>query len=721
MYREGERHIEPRRPEGVITSWCQLRATVGRSPGATRQLFWPQLCRPSTLLLTAFAFGFSPPTLADGGVAFTDIATVPDSGIHFERTPSPRIANADAIRAQGLVALDDFLNWPIKAHGNPGVALLDFDRDGDLDIYVANGPGTANSLYSNQLVDTGNLFFEDVALGAGVAATAQDSQGICFGDTDNDDDLDLYVLGAAEPNLFFENNGDGTFTDVTHLSEVGEGTHNSFECTMGDVDGDGLLDIYVGNTYRNPEVQIGVLAEPYAFNEHNTLLMNHGDNLFIDESDARGVREIQAHPPGTADATLMVAMADLDHDGDMDILIGSDQGGIPGADFGGVDRGLIHPFINDGNGFFTDRMFEAGTDKIGGWMGVALADFDCNGTLDFFASNFGQYARQVLPTPALRNEFDSRWFLNNGDGTFADPGVGSLGATPFGWGAATADYDNDGDQDIIFHGGLDLGLAIEATNPGSILTNQGCGGNFTLDTMALAGSTNHSARGVQGVAVGDLDQNGFVDIISVANWTVPEQTLVPLAPENAAWDGKAFFVPTFAPTQDPVTFAFTGIVPQNGNLSVELNDGANGNRWIEVHTRGSIGTTDLGAVNRDGIGAQVSVTPRRGVTTMRPVVGGGSFSSQDALALGFGLGDARWARVDVVWPGNVRNRLHRVKAGSRLVFPEIPCSIDGDWDSFQDYKTCVGQSLADLVAADVLSPRQAIRFKISAILGFFGF
>ena len=117
--------------------------------------------------------------------------------------------------------------------------------------------------------------------------------------------------------------------------------------------------------------------------------------------------------------------------------------------------------------------------------------------------------------------------------------VGSLArATPFGWGTSAVDYDNDGDTDVIFHGGLDVGPAIEAANHGVVLSNPGCSALFEADFEALAGSTDHGRRTVHGMAVGDLDQDGFMDVVSVSNFNIPADV------ELALLDG---FGPPFDP------------------------------------------------------------------------------------------------------------------------------------------------------------------------------
>ena len=144
----------------------------------------------------------------------------------------------------GTVAAADVPLAPIKSRGAPGVALLDYDRDGDLDIYVTNGPGTPNSLYRNLVSERGEVRFKDVAERAGVDATDQDGTGTCFGDIDNDGDHDLLVLGYNEPHRLFENRGNGRFRDISAASGIshadGATVHSSpVRLTVGPAEGNG--------------------------------------------------------------------------------------------------------------------------------------------------------------------------------------------------------------------------------------------------------------------------------------------------------------------------------------------------------------------------------------------------------------------------------------------------------------------------------------------------
>jgi hypothetical protein len=655
--------------------------------------------------------------LSAAAVTFEDIAAGGGAGLTYSRTPSARLAILDGIAADGLLDLiAEYPNLPYKTHGAPGVAVWDYDNDGDLDLYVTNGPGTPNSLFRNQLQETGLLTFEDVAQAAGAALTAQDSQGVCYGDVDNDRDLDLFVVGY-KGNLLLENQGDGTFEDITAASGTGGPGTVSVSCAMGDVNGDGLLDVLIANAFDfQSNIAYGV---PFTYNEHDQLLVNQGGNVFADESNASGITDLAGLPvPGAALVSWAASLLDLDLDGDLDAVIAQDQHSNL------TDVGFPRIFKNDGTGHFTDATAAVHMNRVGEWRGLAFGDVNCDGRFDIFVSNVGDYV--FFPGFYAPGTWASRWFLGQSDGTFADPGVGSLTTTPTGWGAAMSDYDNDGDTDIVYHGGWEFTVFWDESNPGVLLENQGCSASFTWDSAALAGSTNHLDRNVEGLATGDFNNDGFTDVVTVSSFDVPPGSLrIPLfsAPLGSPFDATATFVPTALPSaSNPIAFDWLGAPQSPGTLAVEINSG-NANHWAAfdlLGTRGLVANqVSSGRVNRDAIGAVVRFTPEGGQPTLTPVLGGSSYASQSSLTVTAGLGAAVRGTVEVLWPGGVKNRLYDVAASERLVLPEIPCSFDSAM-SRKSYDKCVKESLKDLrhPHVDVLTHAEAERLEASALRAF---
>jgi hypothetical protein len=678
--------------------------------------------RKHLALVTAILCLFPAFVRADGGVTFTNIAANDGAGITYRRVGTPgRLAVADALFNQLLPASVPVNTWaartPQKAHGAPGVAVFDFDNDGDLDIYVTNGPGKANSLYSNQLKETGRVSFIDVAETAGVTATSQDSSGVCFGDLDNDAFQDLYVTGIGEDNILYHNNGNGTFTDITATAGIAAGSAHHSGCAMGDFNADGLLDIAISNTYNSwdrRDPQFVQALDPAL--EPNQLFMQDRSNSnkihFVDASATSGIQKIVGLPGGSF--TWSVAAVDINQDGYTDILFTDVQGLFPPDP--SKDRGYNRLFLNDGTGHFTDVSYQVKLNKNGSWMGLAFGDFNCDGNMDFFSTNIGPWLGNL--------ESQARWFLGNKDGTFEDPGVGDLKAIPFGWGAVATDYDNDGDQDIIYYGDDDVLTVIAMDNPGTILQNPGCSAKFKLDLNAL--KTDHRLREVNGVAKGDFNNDGFEDIATVAQFRIVPQPewhfpfyLVPAVGKfGTPLDDIATIEVQMTGRLNPGTLTYTHPKILRGDLAIEMNSANNGNGWVAVQAVGSFGTLPKAKSNRDGIGAVLKFTPEGGKTVITPIIGGGSHASQSYLNAEFGLGSASKGMVDILWPGGTRNRLYDVANGERVKVPEIPCSYSASWRNADQYNACVRDALNRLTQAKVISRAERNRLFSSAARAF---
>jgi len=691
-----------------------------------------KLCSFAALLVSGSAF-------ADQPVSFHDV-TPGTPMAEFRKTPPVIAEEAEMLHQQSLIApitFDEVILGPMMPRGLPGVAIFDYDRDGDLDMYVTNGPGSANALFHNELEETGVATFINVSESAGVQAIEQDSYGTCFGDIDNDGDHDLMVLGREEANILFDNLGDGTFAQL-HSAVIDGNNLSSNSCSMGDFDNDGLIDIIVANGFDQAD-SLAIGAIPYDLNQPNQLLRNIGNKTFEDISHSSGILNNVGYPSGAHGISWAVASVDVDSDGDADIVILDDQGGILAARHGGEDRAYIHIFINDGSGHFIDQPLIQNAYSASEWMGVSTGDLDCNGTVDLFASSFGDYASAQLGAPYYKGGSASRAFFGNGDGSFNDSGAPiddnnggyttNNESTAFGWGNAIFDADNDGDNDVLYHGGLDAaGLAVVADNPGILLVNEGaCSGKLTWDPDAI--NTDHLTRNVRAVAVGDVDGNGFPDIATVSSLTTPPE--LPLEPMftqyGDALDDSTYIVnimsPVIGPAGDP-GFVWNGYENGFGDFKLELNTG-NENHHITVDVQGNAGLVDNGRVNRDGIGALISFTPghnhhnrnakHQGITSLQAVVAGSSHSSSHALRKTFGLGSARFGTLDILWPGGTKNRLYKVRAGEHIVMPEIPCNYEAKLNKKRDYTKCVSSTLNTLYREGHIDRKFKTRLYTSAM------
>ncbi len=669
-----------------------------------------------TKLASALLLAFGGNAVAvDSGVTFHDVAADTSKGISYKRLASPGVEGWNTLKRSGVVSMQDMLlGVPTHAAGSPGIAILDFDNDGDQDIYVTNGPGKANSLYSNQLTETGAATFVDVAATAGVELTLNDGTGTCAGDIDNDGDSDLMVVNVGSENHLFENNGNGTFTDIAQSSNTGVDIRYSAGCTMGDANGDGLLDIAIANTYEGWNDRWPLMLPQYAERkEVNQLFINKGNNTFADVTETSGFGNIKA-------ITWGIAFIDIDGDGDADLVTADDQGPQAPAKYGGVDFGYIRIYKNDGAGNYADVTVESGTDQFGAWMGLSFGDVNGDGLLDIFSTNVGDYLavqlNGILPFKSVPEEWNSAVFVQEADNTFTRMDNGSAGTSTFGWGSSMKDFDNDGDTDMVYYGGLSFGAFVDASNPGSFLINDGTG-DFSYDADAL--SMEHNRRTVKGVASNDLNNDGYPDIVSVSsqNWPA-EYPLMPFMDLGGEFDGKAFTMPSMLPADVndmSKGFVWSGMDPEEGNLSVEISNAESGNNWVKINPVGTVGLTDSSKVNRDGLGAIFSFTAKNGDVTTVPVVSGGNYSSSESTEVIFGMAAETVGVIDVMWPGGVRNKLTVRGSKQTLNFPEIPCSYADTSSTFRDYAKCAWVSLREINQAGAINYGEYLNLGFSAM------
>ena len=386
-----------------------------------------------------------------------------------------------------------------------GLALFDYDGDGLIDVYLLNGaplPPNAesrthqpNRLYRN----LGNWRFEDVTEHAGVGDLGY-GLGVVAGDTDNDGDMDLYVTNFGN-DVYYSNNGDGTFSDQTADAGLSDGGKFGAGACFLDIDGDGDIDLYCANyqafTFdKHFQQRIGEhLYHPGPKDfpaEYHLLFENLGDGTFRDISEQSGIR-VQAAPG------MGVIAGDFNGDGWPDIFVSNDSF----ANFF---------FINDGKGRFTDEALISGLafDRLGkanGNMGVDSGDFDNDGKVDLFTTTYQD------EMPVLYRQIDSGLFEDATNTARIAPGL----YPHVKWGTGFVDFNNDGHKDLYVACGhffdnikyLDDRTAVKVHN--YVLANQG---NRTFVDASLSTKSDVSPiESSRGAALDDLDNDGRVDIV----------------------------------------------------------------------------------------------------------------------------------------------------------------------------------------------------------------
>lgn len=658
---------------------------------------------------------------------FKNIAKNGKYGLKYTRVPSRTHAAWQNTLKQSLTKPLPFLSavhWPWATHGQPGVAVGDFNGDGIDDIYVTNGPGAANSLFINQLPSKGKLKFREVARRAGVESKSHDSTGVCYGDLNGDGRTDLVVLSEFDSNQIYLANPDFTFREINWKSATGDDSkHPSASCSIGDVNGDGKLDLLISNGVPRGNY-LACLAVPWDRNSPNQLFINTGapgtyDLSFSDKSKSSGINDFGGDvPAGKFTPTWVATLVDIDLDGDLDIVVADDQCGHPTKPENnaiGANRGAIRVQYNDGTGNFKSRTMKpvnavANNRRPGGesWMGLGFGDFNCDGKMDFFGSNFGDYhsakvafGEGRIPDGKVGHD-SSRWFIaDNSAQGFTDASIAETGVTVFGWGNAVMDYDNDGDQDIVMVGSLDEPRAAGSDNPNIILKNDGCKAKFSLDLTSL--QPTGRVRNYNGLAMGDFDMDGYPDVVAASGYVSDRKKLSKVYRFKSPLDKTAYFTDILTLNKDK-TFTWTGKTLSNGDMMVQMNRPMDKTMcWMSVRPLGSQGLVKGGKVNRGALGSTIIVKPKTLPPVMAPIVSGESYGSQHSPRRNFGLGAGCEGMVDILWPGNVRNRLYTVKNKEMLTLPEIPCSYTGAWSSEDAYRDCVRNAVSELVEKDIVS------------------
>ena len=411
----------------------------------------------------------------------------PSSSDNAPQAPVDHLQFSEIALAAGLSYVHGFRSNGPSELSVAGVAVGDYDNDGWLDLYIAQGDTGSNLLYRNQS-QGGDFEFADVAQSAGVQMSFGDTTcGPAFVDYDGDGDDDLFVGGILyNPPRLFSNDGDGTFTDVTVAAGLSIlRRENNVSQAFGDYDKDGDLDMFIGHwTFT-----IGEL--PTDSTQH--LWRNNGDGTFSDVSNETLVGAIVLEGPN--DFTFTPNFADIDNDGDLDLLVVADNGTSQVLINNGDQGGGLYTFSN-----VTDK--NVITDEAG--MGTAVADFDHDGDLDWFVSSISE------EDSSFRT--GNRFYENIGNGIFTDSTARARVRTGYwGWASCAADFNNDGHLDIFHVNGL------TRVDPSRLFIANG-DGSFTEYSEPLGLIDNKQGRGV---VCFDGDQDGDIDVFVANNGDAP--------------------------------------------------------------------------------------------------------------------------------------------------------------------------------------------------------
>ena len=558
-------------------------------------------------------------------VAFAD-----DTRIRFE----------DVTRSAGVTFMHQspvfsprFRNlMPWLTAGGAAVAVGDYNNDGLDDIYFVNSRiGSKNQLYRNE----GGFRFVEVAAAAGVDLVNQSEDTGVSGfalwfDYDGDGWQDLLVLRFGMPALF-HNNRDGTFTDVAARAGLNR-YMNAFAAVAFDYDHDGKLDLYIAgffpekNFFHPSDTKVLMESWETARNGgRNVLYRNNGDGTFTDVTEQAGVQDT-----GWANA---VGVGDINNDGWDDIYIANDFG----ADV---------LFKNLGNGKFQNISKTAiGVDTKKG-MNAEFGDYNNDGLLDIYVTNM---------TEAYLQECNMLW-RNNGNETFTDvsqeTGVCDTG---WGWGAKFLDADNDGDLDIYVANGF------VSAGPGDYM-------DVLLDYVFREDVDISDTRGwpdMQGRSMAGHEHNVLFEQTPTGFRSVGKSAGV-----DSIKDSRGVAIGDF--DQD----GRMDMVVGNTNAAPEIyrNITENGNRWLEIRLQGSGARS-----NRDAIGAKVSVRAG-GRHHLREVSSGNGFMADNSRIVHFGLSSAMRAdRLSVTWPNGAVQGFDNVETNKLYQLTQGGALLSVDW------------------------------------------